>query len=356
MAKSPSKPAPVKTAGRKSTKKPDMLRIMSELKDKPWSYNFFSMVRRIEANSKGPGFGRSKRPSDDPIRFGQHASMGFSPRSVHSVVTSNEAPIIKLLFSGMFGPNGAMPFHLTEWATDRRQHNNDNTLEGFSDIFHHRFFSLFYRAWADSDPAVAMDSQDQADVFKKYIGAIGGLYNSESDDFLDYNRRFYMSHIGPSSSRPEALERVISDSFQTDAQIVEFIGTWLDIGDEDCAALGDCALGGGDILGNSVWSRTGKFEIVIGPVSAEKFKSLLPGESNARLLREMVIALVGLDFDWQVRILRKPETISSAALNGNVRLGYDAWMASDPDDTEPRDDLVLTNTQYNDYQQDLNYG
>ena len=355
MPSNPSQSSKTKTAKSKSAQ-PDMLRMMSEVKAKPWTYDFFSLARRIEANSEGPGFGHSKRPSEDPVRFGQFASMGFSPRSIHSIETSDEAPIIKLLFSGMFGPNGALPFHLTEWATDRRQHNNDNTLEKFADIFHHRFFSLFYRAWADSDPAVAMDNPDHADVFKKYIGAIGGVYNADSDDFVDYNRRFYMSHIGPSSSRPEALERVISDSFDTETQIVEYIGTWLELGDEDCAALGDCALGGGDILGNSVWSRTGKFEIIIGPISEEKFKDFLPGEKNAMLLREIVIALVGLDFDWQVRLLRKPETIKPAALNGTVRLGYDTWMAINPEDTILRDDLVLSSAQYNDLKQDLNYG
>jgi len=329
---------------------------MSELKEKPWTYDFFALARRLEAESEGPGFGRSKRPSEDPVRFGQYASMGFSPRSVHSVKTSDEAPIIKLLFSGMFGPNGAMPFHLTEWATDRRQHHSDTTFEDFADVFHHRFFSLFYRAWADTDPVVSMDSQDQADVFKKFIGAFGGVYNVDSDDFLDYGRRFYMSHIGPSSARPESLKQVISDSFETDAEIIEYVGIWLDIGEEDCAALGDCELGGGQILGQSVWSRTGKFEIVVGPMSAEKFNSFLPGNENASLLREIVIALVGLDFDWQVRLRRAPETIESTALNGNARLGYDAWMAASSDETMARDDLVLTNTQYNAIQQDFRYG
>lgn len=335
---------------------PEMLRVLSELKEKPWTYDFFSLARRLEAGSDGPGFGRSKRPSEDPVRFGQHASMQFSPRSVHSIKSSDEALIIKLLFSGIFGPNGAMPFHLTEWATDRRQHANDTTLEDFADIFHHRFFSLFYRAWADTDPVVAMDSPEQADVFKKYIGAIGGVYNTDSDDFLDYGRRFYMSHIGPSSARPEALKQVIADSFNSDVEIIEYVGSWLDIGQEDCAALSDCELGSGQILGGSVWSRTGKFEIVIGPMSAEKFNEFLPGEKNANLIREIVIALVGLDFDWQVRLLRASDTIENASLNGQARLGYDTWMDAPSNQSAPRDDLILTNRQYNVLEQDLRYG
>jgi len=50
------------------------------------------------------------------------------------------------------------------------------------------------------------------------------------------------------------------------------------------------------------------------------------------------------------------QSLKPAALNGTVRLGYDTWMAINPEDTILRDDLVLSSAQYNDLKQDLNYG
>ena len=55
---------------------------------------------------------------------------------------------------GLFGPQGALPLHLTAYALERRDRANDRTFVDFCDIFHHRLLCMFYWAWADARPQV----------------------------------------------------------------------------------------------------------------------------------------------------------------------------------------------------------
>lgn len=327
---------------------PEHLNLMKALKEEPWAFDFFSAARRLEAAHQSEGFGRSKRPIQDPVRFSQYADMAFSPRSVHSLqaVEGRDVPSLRLLFSGLFGPNGAMPYFMTEWIADRRKHHDDETLEAFSDIFHHRFFSLFYRAWADSDPAVALDKGDLNDVYATYLSAIGGVTLTKGDDFLDHGRRYYMGQIGPSSARPESLARVLSDHTGVEIDISEFKGGWLTVESEDQVCLGNTPLGGGQALGNAIYSKASAFEIVAGPVDDEQFEKLLPDGEWAGLIDEVVTAVAGIELSWTLRILRKETDIETSGLSGTTRLGVDSWMIGDAREEALRGDVVISAQRY----------
>ena len=75
---------------------------------------------------------------------------------------------------GLLGPNGPLPLHITEYARERMRHAGDQTLSRFLDIFHHRFVTLFYRAWAQAQPHVNHDRPAE-DRFASYVGAFVGL-------------------------------------------------------------------------------------------------------------------------------------------------------------------------------------
>ena len=67
--------------------------------------------------------------------------------------TSTPVPRIEQHGFGVFGPNGALPLHLTEVAYSREHQADDPAFSDFVNAFQHRFASLFYRAWAGADPS-----------------------------------------------------------------------------------------------------------------------------------------------------------------------------------------------------------
>jgi predicted component of type VI protein secretion system len=60
--------------------------LILRLMEKPYAYDFFAAVRRIEVSKGTPArTGASHRLRDDPIRFGQDPSLAFAPSTVHAL-------------------------------------------------------------------------------------------------------------------------------------------------------------------------------------------------------------------------------------------------------------------------------
>jgi len=128
------------------------------LQQDPTRYGFFQVMRLLECAHKDKfRFGQSQRPSHEPtIRLGQDVSLTFESATLSSFSRLKTGlPLLKQRAFGLFGPNGPMPLHLTEYIHERIHHHRDHTLTGFVDIFHHRMICLFYRAWANTEPTVS---------------------------------------------------------------------------------------------------------------------------------------------------------------------------------------------------------
>ncbi|MBT1136451.1 type VI secretion system baseplate subunit TssG, partial [Pseudomonas sp. PAH14] len=126
-------------------------------------YDLFQLLRRIDAQgSERYPLGRAPLPKFEPLRIGQQPSMGFAPSTVAEVRQREENGLhdVSILSFGLFGPNGPLPVHMTEYARERIHHHQDHSLSAFADLFHHRLTLLFYRAWADAQPAVSLDRND----------------------------------------------------------------------------------------------------------------------------------------------------------------------------------------------------
>jgi hypothetical protein len=91
----------------------------------PWRFDFFFALRWIESqHPEKPRLGTARRPADEPVRLGQSADLSFAPSALHAVVpaTALSKARIEVRFFGLFGPNGPLPHHLTEYARQRANH------------------------------------------------------------------------------------------------------------------------------------------------------------------------------------------------------------------------------------------
>src|SRR5690606_13407548 len=105
----------------------DRLTLYRELQESPYSFDFFHALRRVEcANPDKARIGRSVKPADDAIRLGQEPSMAFAPSTLTAFQLNEDLPPrLDVLFFGVFGPNGPLPLHLTEYARDRMRNHAD---------------------------------------------------------------------------------------------------------------------------------------------------------------------------------------------------------------------------------------
>jgi type VI secretion system protein ImpH len=313
---------------------PRLAELHAALEKAPWRYHLYQAMRRLEAaHPQRPRFGRSRRAHEDPVRFGQEPSMAFAPSTLAGFSTGKSGvPRLDTFFLGVFGPNGPLPLHLTEYARDRARNSGDETFRRFADVFHHRIVTLFYRAWADAQPAVQYDRPGD-DRYALYLGALcgHGLESLRGRDALPDHARLHWAGIlaGPTRNA-EGLERLLAGFFGMPVRLLQNVGHWITLPPEMLSRLGgaQCALGGSATLGDRVWDCAGKFRIEFGPVGYDDFTRMLPGSPSLDRLVAVVRSWVGDELWWDVNVVVKQDEVPATRLNARCGLGWTTWMLS----------------------------
>jgi type VI secretion system ImpH/TssG family protein len=244
LVEAPSPPSEAAPATPAST--PDVA-LLRKLAAEPWTFGFYEAMRRLEAlHSDRPRLGRSARPAQDAIRLSQEPAVVFTPSSLSGWETDAEggAPRLAVSFFGLFGVDGPLPLHLTEYAQNRRRNFRDPTFKRFADIFHHRLLSLFYRAWADSRPTVSFD-RPADDRFATYVGALVGLGMGslrDRDAMPDLTKLHFAGHLANQTRHAEGLATILSSFFIVPVRVECFIGAWLTLQDREMTEISRTSL------------------------------------------------------------------------------------------------------------------
>jgi len=340
------------------------LALTLRLLERPQAFDFFQLVRRVDAAmGRGqPGIGRSARPAQDPIRFGQAPSMTFEPSTVRGFEprANGAPPSVQVAFMGLLGANGPLPLHLTEYARDRERDHRDDTLRRFLDVFHHRAVSLFYRAWAVNRPAALRDAAahrgDHADRFGFYVACLEGLgFDSlrERDAVPDHARWHFAGRLANQTRPPESLEAIIEDDFAVPCEVEEFVGTWMDLPGDARMRLGGspetASLGVNAIVGQRYWDCQQKFRLRLGPMRRDDYERFLPGADGFARLAGWVRQHIGFELVWEARLVLDKQDATGIRLGGDpadptgnagARLGWTSWTMSRPLPENP-DQLTL---------------
>lgn len=303
------------------------------------AFGFHVALRRFDASFSGtPRLGAGERAAEEVVRIGQAPSMSFEADELSSFVPAGAMGAARLTanFLGLWGPNGPLPSHMTEYARDRLRHAGDATLVRFADVFHHRMLLLFHRAWARTQPTVAMDRPED-DEFALYVGALIGLgldatrRRGAPNDFV---RLQYAGLLATSCRNADGLRDIVADHFGLPTRVEEFVGEWLDLPEDARWSLGVSretgTLGMTAVLGARVWSRAHKFDIVLGPLDAVQFERMLPGSEDIARLREIVRLYTNDEWDWELRLILSEAATRPMRLGGEGRLGWTTRLGSGP--------------------------
>ncbi|MCE9605167.1 MAG: type VI secretion system baseplate subunit TssG [Planctomycetia bacterium] len=336
-------------AGEHRTKAPDLGWLQS-LEAEPFRFGFYQTLRRLEATFRNqPRIGYSARPRDESLRIGQVPTMAFAPSTLASFQKLGDAEVWRLqtYFFGLLGANGPLPLHLTEFAYERILRNRDQTIARFFDVFHHRFATYFYRAWADSQPTVQFD-RPESDRFATYAGSLMGIgvpSLRNRDAMPDHTKLHFVGHLSAQTRHAVGLCAIVGSFLRVPAKLEEFVGHWLDLPadcrlklgvDRACATLGSSA-----ILGTRVWDRRQTFRLDLGPMNFADYNRLLPGGATLTRLKDVIRNYVGLTLRWDVRLTLKSEEIPRLTLGRQGKLGWTTWLGRRKPGEDARD-LVLS--------------
>jgi type VI secretion system protein ImpH len=312
---------------------PDPVVLEEALRTRPQDFEFFEAMRRLEcAYPARPRLAHSTRPVEDPVRLAHTATLEFAPRSIdrYEPGTDERPPRLYGLFLGLFGPNGALPLHLTEYAMERQRNAKDPTLVAFADIFHHRMLSLFYRAWGDAQPTVQLDRPEQ-DRFRTYVGALIGMATPHLDDrdaLPDQYKRFFAGRLVPQARNAEGLQHLLEHFFNVPVRVLEFVAEWMRLPADAHLRMGVAMAGIGRtaVLGAHVRGAQQRFRLRVGPLSQHEFNRFLPGSDTLKQLAAAVRTYVGDEKGWDVQLVLKKDEVPLTHLGQAGRIGLNTWL------------------------------
>lgn len=305
------------------------LTFLTSAKDRAHDSGLFPLVRGAEARAGDlPRVGRSKRPDQNLVDLSHIPAMGFAPRAVEDISVRRGRPAISGYWLGLTGPMGPLPTHLTEFAAYERRYAKSRPFGDFLDLLAGRMLQLYYRSWADSQPAAHADRESN-DQFAFYLAALSGAAEGVGDA-AQFPARARVHYAGVYSGRRSAaaIEDGLTHLLGLDVKVLEFQPRWRQIEPQDQNRLGQrfVTLGEDLAIGRQVRVASDAFRVVIRTQNLADFEALLPCAPRFAISAEAISSFAPPHLEWDLMLEIDEELVRPTRLDGRSRLGWTSWM------------------------------
>ncbi len=318
-------------------RKPDTP-IIDQLYDRFYEFSFYRAVHLLEmfADNKEK-LGSTLVPSLEPLRFTVKPGFSFPASDISDLKPDKKDNTISMevAFLGVFGPSGVLPHWYTQLIMDRKKEKN-HSIAAFLDMFHHRLITLFYLAWKKH--RFPENYQPGAkDRLSRYLLSLSGLGTPGLVGAMGMPKEslgFYSGLLSRPVASAVAIEAAVEYFTDAKAKVEQFIDRRVTLEPEDQTQLGsaNAKLGMDAICGGQVWESQTKFRVHIGSVGYRKFMRLMPTGDLLVPIFSLVRYMVGIEFEFEIRIYLKKEDVPLCQLGGAGKdgpmLGWSTWISS----------------------------
>ncbi len=298
-------------------------------------YDFFQAVRLLEtyfAAAKGPG--ETADIAEERIRFRPHNGLVFPATDVRQVeILDGTPPRTRLTatFMGLYGVDSPLPVYFFDSIATESEESV--VLRDFLDIFNHRLYALFYRTWKKYRMALQYSKPATKKGLAERALSMAGLGTKMAADNVLISPLRLAAFAGSLSMRvrnAEGLQNLVAEllgGIQVD--VLENIPRWVAIAER--SRLGRTPvrsiLGQTACMGARVSDATGKFRLLLGPLTLEQYLSLLPGGEYAGRLKYIVRLYVRDYLDYDAVLKLRTREIPPLRLGDRaLRLGLTTWL------------------------------
>ncbi|WP_221229521.1 type VI secretion system baseplate subunit TssG [Niveibacterium umoris] len=320
----------------------------------PQRFEFFQAVRMLRRHL-GTRRGKGAGALGDDVRFGNSLELSFPASEIERIevetTAAGDLSKVKLTpaFIGLTGNQGVLPQHYTERLLDREVLHRDRGARAFLDIFANRSSVQFFGAWEKYRPHFQFEAEGRSRYLPLVLALAGTgapalrerLADQTTASLHDETLAYYAGLLRTAPRSAQATAGVLSDYFGAAIRLVPFVGQWFRLPDESHARLGmsNVCLGGDAICGERIYQRDSRIRIEVGPLPRADFLAFMPGGTSARALDRLLGMVLGPTFEVEVRVLldRREVHPVKVGLSGSGRLGWDSWLATDVQATDPGD-------------------
>ncbi len=312
--------------------------IEEQLYDRFYEFSFYKAVDLLENfNGDRKKIGQTLEPLKESVRFSVKPGFAFPPSDISDIKknsTTGQAEM-EVAFMGLIGPSGLLPNWYNELAVKREKHK-DHALVEFLNLFHHRLISLFYLAWKKQ--RFPENYQPGAgDRLSRYLLSLAGLGTSGMPGMLGVPREsltFYSGLLSLPTASAASIETVIEYFAGAETQVEQFVQRSVPLEKDDWTSLGSAhaILGHDAVCGTEIKECQTKFCVNLGPVGYKKYMRLMPVGDLLFPVFSMVRYMVGIEFEFEIRIFLKKEEVPMCILGEKgpeaPLLGWTSWAST----------------------------
>jgi type VI secretion system protein ImpH len=298
-------------------------------------YGFFQALRLLRLRFP------SEKAFTENVRIRPHLSLGFPQRDIEHIGQDDDGLYrIEANFFGLYGVTSPLPTFYTEDLIDE-QLQGRSAGRDFLDILHAGLYPLQFRAWEKHRIWIDI-TERREDKSLRHLQALIGVADAspevraQSSDLLRYSGLF--NQYPRSALGLQQLVQAVLDVGPV--EVVPCVETRVSIDRAARTRLGmQCAvLGENSVLGHEVVDRSSSLDIRVGPLSAERFHSLLPGQALYQKLERAVKLYLQTPLRSRLVMRLKAAEQQCAALGmGWQCLGLDTWLG----DGSSQDEVVF---------------
>lgn len=323
-----------------------------DLTDLPPAIEAFELLRRLQTAERR--FGHTGGATTEPARLGQAIRLGPAPCETDGwdAPGGNDPARVALNIIGLFGPEGPMPLHLSRRMFQRMSERwyasagadapgADRSFLEFCNLLQHRMIALYFRAFAEAQPAVAADHGGGR--FAVMLAALAGSglpgVAAAMDD-PDLLLR-HATDLADTPRSPERLAALLSDLLAAPVRLVEFVPYWQAMPTALESRLGrvHAQLGAGAMIGPRVYQPQCRARIQVGPLALPQYRALMQDGPALTALRRLLRFVMGDEIGFDLQLLLNRAAVPAPELGRCIALGRLGWLPGGPD--ADRDDLVL---------------
>ena len=245
---------------------------------------------------------------------------------------------ITTTFFGLYGVSSPLPGFYTEELLDDEWDEFENRKR-FLDVIHNHLYPLLYQAWLKYKfPVNTVEFES-----KKYWEIIFSLIGLPADFRQNQAQYGYLlRYAGILSQRVKSmqgLQTILADYFQDiTVEIQPCVKRLVPIVNKQRCILGkqNNQLGQTSCIGQQVVDRTGKFNILLGPVNKQQFTEMQFGNKAVAFIESILTIYLVQPLEFNVILILSKGILQSTQLGQSSwsALGQSTWLFEQSNTTE----------------------
>ena len=301
--------------------------LIEVLKERPYECNFFQAVALLEEYFGSSGKDQDS-VADGKVKFTADPGISFPSSDIHSFNYNSEGCVeLYLSFMGLLGISSPLPQYFTAYGA---VHSNEPcALTDFLNIFDHRLYTLFFRAWKKYRPIPTWAQTNNFELYKR-IGLLSGFVEksgfaagrtgseTHSKSSVNSSMMAYAGLLSSVARNAAGLTEILTDSFKgVSVSIEQWASRWAKVTGLKQVGV-DFQLGNDSMLGDRIYDRSGKINVILELTDKTMFEKYLPGSENIDRVRDLVVLYSPQPLAFDIEIRFKPSDLIPVVLGKNT--------------------------------------